>query len=282
MELELWLAVYSGDVEEVKEILRMNPKPKVNALSDHGSTALIEACDFDWDAIVAILLAHPDIDVNHKDSLGITPLARACFKGSTSSVRLLLKDPRVKVNEPNGGGYTPLWLAASKGHLGVIKWWFASERVVDLGEPGANSDVIKWAKAMGRTEVVALLENFRENPEKARYTARAEFGLIDDLAAQMFALLVFVSGGLLQVRGTTSTPAARFFTRLLPIVGSRRLSPAGSPQGIMPSNRFFQIAARLPLELQMVLSFRLVGSAKEIIPGKSSEFAFKKLAKGSH
>jgi len=184
MELELWLAVYSGDVEEVKEILRMNPKPKVNALSDHGSTALIEACDFDWDAIVAILLAHPDIDVNHKDSLGITPLARACFKGSTSSVRLLLKDPRVKVNEPNGGGYTPLWLAASKGHLGVIKWWFASERVVDLGEPGANSDVIKWAKAMGRTEVVALLENFRENPEKARYTARAEFGLIDDLAAR--------------------------------------------------------------------------------------------------
>ena len=73
----------------------------------------------------------------------------------------------------------------------------------------------------------------------------------DGLAAEMFALVVFVSDGLLQVKVTTSSPAARFIS----------------------------IAAQLPLELQMVLCLRQMGSDKEIIPGKESEVAFKELAK---
>jgi len=78
-----------------------------------------------------------------------------------------------------------------------------------------------------------------------------ELGFLDELAAEMFALVVFVSDGLLQINDTTPSPAARFFS----------------------------IAAQLPLELQMVLCFRQVGSTKEIIPGKESEVAFKELAK---
>ena len=80
---------------------------------------------------------------------------------------------------------------------------------------------------------------------------RVELGLVDEQAAGIFALVVFVSDGLLQINDTSSSPAARFFS----------------------------IAAQLPLELQMVLCFRQVGSGKEIIPGKESEVAFKELAK---
>jgi len=80
---------------------------------------------------------------------------------------------------------------------------------------------------------------------------RVELGLLDDLAAEVFALVVFVSDGLLQTKDTTTaTPAARFF----------------------------HIAATLPLELQMMLSYRVVRSAKEIIQGQDSEMAFKLLA----
>jgi len=46
-----------------------------------------------------------------------------------------------------------------------------------------------------------------------------------------------------------------------------------------PAARFFSIASQLPLDLQMVLCRRLVESAKEIIPGKDSEVAFKSLAR---
>jgi len=79
---------------------------------------------------------------------------------------------------------------------------------------------------------------------------RVELG--DELAAEMFAQVVFVSDGLLQVKDTT-TPS--------------------------PAARFFNIAAQLPLELQMVLCYRLVGSAKEMIPSTEGEAAFTRLAK---
>ena len=81
---------------------------------------------------------------------------------------------------------------------------------------------------------------------------RKELGWYTELAAEMFALVVFVSGGLLQIKDTT-TPS--------------------------PAARFFYVASQLPLELQMVLCYRLVGSTKEIIPGKESEVVFKELAK---
>ena len=100
-------------------------------------------------------------------------------------------------------------------------------------------------------EVVTLLERFKSYAAQTRHAMRVELGLFDALAAEMFALVVFVSDGLLQVNETTPSPAARF-------IG---------------------IAKRLPLELQMVLCFRQVRSAKEIIPGNESEVAFKSLAR---
>jgi len=98
--------------------------------------------------------------------------------------------------------------------------------------------------------VVTLLERFKENPDETRHAARMELGFTDELAAGMFALLVFVSDGLLQVNDIAPSPAARFFS----------------------------IAVQFPLELQMVLCYRVMVSAKEIIHGRHSEAAFKELA----
>jgi len=138
------------------------------------------------------------------------------------------------------------------GYLDVIKGWIASGREMNLGKPGDvyTTDAIGVAKKKGRAEVVILLERFKENPVETRHAMRVELGFLDDMAAEMFALVVFVSDGLLQIKDTTPSPAARFF----------------------------KIARSLPLELQMVLCFRQVGSDKEIIPGKESEVGFKELA----
>jgi len=76
-----------------------------------------------------------------------------------------------------------------------------------------------------------------------------ELGWYDVMAAEMFALTVFVSDELLQIEVTTPTAA-----------------------------RFFNIARRLPLELQMIICHRVVGSRKEIIRDQDSEVAFKSLA----
>jgi len=166
----------------------------------------------------------------------------------------MLKDSRVKVNEPDKYGSTPLWSAARYGYLDIIKWWIVSSREMDLGKPGDvhKTDAIRAARRSGQTEIVALLKRFKENPLETRHATKVELDWYHALAAEMFALVVFVSDGLLQVNDTmTTTPAARFFN----------------------------ITRRLPLELQMVLCCRLMGSDKEIIQGKDSEVAFKDLAR---
>jgi len=247
-------AVESGDAKELAELMRRDPGFKVNvAQNGYGYTLLHRACIRDSRSpVIPLLLAHPDIDVNAKDIDGWTPFHCACC-GRPSCVREMLKDPRVMVNEPGKTGTTPIWRAAFGGHLDIIKWWIASGREMDLGQPGKyTTDVIGGAKNRDRTEVVTLLERFEENPVKTRRAARVEFGLLDDLAGEMFALVVFVSDGLLQIKDTTTTT---------------------------PAARYFKIARSLPLELQMVLCYRQVGSTKEIIPGKESEVAFKELAR---
>jgi len=250
--LVMQAAVAIGDAQKLAEMIGQDPGFDVNM--DHGGvfTLLHHACQGDSrSAVIPLLLAHPDIDVNVKNKIGSTSFYYACY-GRPSCVREMLKDSRVKVNEPAKNGHTPLWIAAYDGHLYVIKWWIASGREMDLGKPGdGRTDAIGAAKEWRTTGVVTLLERFKQNPEETRHAVRLELGWYDEAAAEMFAIVVFVSDGLLQIKETT-----------IP-------SPAG---------KFFSIAAQLPLELQMVLCYRVVRSPKEIIPGKESEAAFKALA----
>jgi len=164
----------------------------------------------------------------------------------------MLRDSRVKLNERDNLGYTPLWVSTSNGGLDIIQWWIASGREMDLGTPGDvdRTDAIGGAMKYKKMDVVTLLKSFQEHPEETRRTVRLEIGWCDEVAAEMFALVVFVSDELLHVNETAPAPAARFFN----------------------------IARRLPLELHMVLCHLVVGSAKEIIPGNDSEVAFKSLA----
>ena len=125
---------------------------------------------------------------------------------------------------------------------------------MDLGKPGEDkTDAIGLARKQGKSEILTLLERFKENPEETRHAVRVELGWHDEAAAEMFALVVFVSDELLQINGTTTTTTT-------------------------PAARFFTIATQLPLELQMVLCHRLVGSARENIPSNNSQVAFKSLA----
>ena len=135
-------AVQNGDAKKVAELMRQDPGFNVNmAVDAYRCSTLHYACQGDQrSAVLPLLLAHPDIDVNVKTTYGYTPFSYAC-DGHTSCVRLLLKDSRVEVNEPDNGGSTPLWYAATNGHLNVIKWWMASGREMDLGEPGARCKI---------------------------------------------------------------------------------------------------------------------------------------------
>ena len=166
-------------MQEMAVLMRQDPGFKVNMVQDgKRRTFLHLAC---WEesrsAVIPLLLAHPDIDVNLKDYEGQTPFMFASG-GYVSCVREMLKDSMVKVNEPDNDGYTPLFWAAYYGNLDIIMWWIASGREIDLGKPWDvyKTDAIGAAKMWANTEVVNLLDRFKENPEEARLVMRVELG----------------------------------------------------------------------------------------------------------
>jgi len=63
-------------------------------------------------------------------------------------------------------------------------------------------DVIEFAKQREEIEMATLLERFKENPVETRHQVRVELGLVDEVAAEVFAMVVFVSDGLLQIKET--------------------------------------------------------------------------------
>jgi len=81
---------------------------------------------------------------------------------------------------------------------------------------------------------VSVLERFIANQVQTRHELRERLGGLDALAAEVFALTVFLCDDLLQLKlaPTTITSSA--------------------------ATRFFTIASKLPMELQMILCHRTV------------------------
>ena len=263
LEEELYIAAGEGDVEEVVSLLRNNPGLDVNSTHEmYHHTALHNAALCDHGQMVKVLLAHPHISVNLVTAHGFTAFSYACLNGNMPLVRTMLKDPRVDVKIKDSNGRTPLWFASFNGSTEVVEWLIASGR--DLGDidnekagyRGKLFTVLEMARENSHAEVVSLLERFKVNPESTRHELRV--GLLDEQAAEVFALAVFLCDDpfqLKQVLASTSNPAA-----------------AGALH-------FFAIASKLPIELQMILCHRAVGSMTQNILSKDSEAAFKSLAR---
>ena len=131
----------------------------------------------------------------------------------------------------------------------------------DLNLKGSRSlSAIDIASENGKLNIATLLRRFKAHPEQIRREVRVKLGFPDELAAEVFALAVFLCDGLLQLK-----PAS---------------SPATIPNpATTAATRFFVIAKRLPMELQMILCRLAVGSRKQNILRKDSEAAFKALAR---
>lgn len=255
MEQKLLDAVVSQKETLVADLLQAHPGIDVNWRNSSSWTCLHYACRNGHLAILAHLLAHPAINVNIKKADGEVPFMWACFNGHTDCVRLLLGDPRVKVNEPNINGSTSLKWAAYHGHLEVVRWLVASGRELDLGHPGIEgSDAIGAARKRGKTEVAALLERYKARPGEVIQEVRLLLGYYAELAADVFALVIFLCDDYLALRNPRPGHDAK-------------------------TERFFGMARRLPMELQMVLCHRMAGSMGVNIPGTNSEVAFRELAR---
>lgn len=237
-----------------------------------------------------MLLKHPRVDVNAKKSNGMTAFAICCRWNCAKVAKLLLQDHRVSLGGQShigigesffgpglgaglgtGSGYTPEdWLVISK-HSDVAKCWIASGRDMSLSpvsELLSTDDIIleKLLEIIDdddvrqRFVVIWLLKSFNSNPQLVRYQTRLELGgFKEEPAAELFALVIFVCDDYLCSREQQQTQQHKQ-------ANDRTVT------------RFFAMTSRLPMELQMIICHRVVGSVAELIHGYNVKIALRRLA----
>jgi len=274
VEEQLQSAARTGCDSKVSSLLRDHPDLNINYTIAYW-TALHFASFGGHLEIAKLLLVHPGIDVNKRAQYGKTPLSLSCSLGHTegraSVLLLLLKDLRVDVTLDDDCGCTPLWHASCNERYEIIEWLIASGK--DLGDiqnkKGRVWDGRRWNYCTAleisgqgkKSKTTALLERFITNPDLTRYEIRAKLRIPEALAAQVFALTVFLCDELLQFKPIS------------------RLAATPNRAAAAAATRFFAIAAKLPMELQMILSHKACGSTQERILNQESELAFKALAR---
>ena len=112
--------------------------------------------------------------------------------------------------------------------------------------------------------LVLQLEDFMCTLEAIRHDVRWQLRVIDERSAEVYALTVFLCDGLLALK-----PAPQ----LHPLIKALAV-----PTAAARATRFFEMASNLPMELQMLLCHRVVGSMKQNVLHEESEAAFKALA----
>lgn len=253
MGSKLLKVLREGQLKEVKEILQGNPSI-INALIQ-GFSLLHWTCLYSQADILALLLALPDVDVNLKDHSGRSPFSLACSLGVECVVFLLLRDTRVAVNGADTDGATPLYWLAKLNYLQVLKEWIASGRELDLQvQQDGTSNIVEIARIAKNKEVAALLGNFHTHPEKTRHQVRTELGYYDDQAAQLYALVAFLSKDLLECR-----------------------SKEGKVKKAAKRTRFFRMTRQLPAEIQVMLCHRVAGCMRSVISARKKQAALETL-----
>jgi len=229
-----------------------------------GSTMLHQACSVRNVPTIRALLRHPQIDVNASNARGATPCHRVCTSLSPLATRLLLQDSRVDVNLPDQRGRTPFWLAAANGHLEALKLMIALRPDLDTSSRALHPTgaVLTAAEAAARcwkyqevavNPAVELLQKVAAHPLRTRYDTILELGMKEMLPPALFCLVVLVSDGFLEVRD------------------------GGGDEEDTDYKRFFRLAVRLPLELQMLLSHCAYHSTKQLVRSKDLEVALRGL-----
>ena len=244
--------------QEVKQFLEQTPTFDINQVGSYGWNPLNISSYMGCLESVSALLALPQVDVNSQSGDGCTPFGNSCYAGHIGIVEILLKDPRVDINISDNDNRTPLWWACKGGYFEIVKLIIASGREIkDLDAVGFSGFCHYTATAVAtcnsHTGIASLLESFGKDKERVRHMVRVELGIPEAQSAELFSLVIFLCDGLVRI-GT--------------VVGSDNQAA-----------RFFSIAERLPIELQMILCNRVAGLTKDSIPSKDSEPAFKHSAR---
>lgn len=245
--------------KEAPMFLRMLDCPKFeehnreSAEVPHGTPFLHKAVKQNFEVAVEELLRRKIVDVNAVDSQGCTAFALAI--GKPRLVKMFCETDNVSPVATVANAWGPFNLALRSNKSEDILAIFSSE---------------KWPHGHGQklhAEVSSILDYY---PRDAMAPILATYWLLPQTAHMQCRM----------ARGEKSVIAAVNFC-LLVLIGSELVKPKQLPTPALRSNfttrqliRFFNIASKLPMELQMTLCNYAQGLPKSSIPSKLTDPAF--------
>jgi len=261
------LAVEMGQPDRLETLLKA---PGLTAIDVYGEGALSEAVRRGSTECVRLLLAHPLIDVNWPNRFRLTPLHHAAYLGSREQPRIMMMLCRhrgINLNAFDEDLATPLWLACHRDSVNGVRCLLAHAPVGHLdmktcakkwcGENGGDDLHPQFwegktaLEAANNPAIQEILSLYLADPRSGRSHLRLELGLTREDIARDFACVVLHCDGHLMLRSSAVAE---------------------------PGARFFSIASKLPLELQMVLCHRRHDSGGAIVLARDTEQALKDLA----
>jgi len=207
---------------------------------------------------VELLLKQPKINPMSESSDQSTPLSYACLQGHAHVVEAMLRHKRdVDVNKLNRYNCTPLWYCSRFGFKDCVEQLVLSGRWLNLQHKSnaqhysaPNLSAKQVAREYAHEEIADLLAAFEVDPMKVRFQLRRKYKWHDYEAACIFLYGVMLSDGYFNLLYHPSKYPLRNHHKNKHLINIRR---------------FFDIFARLPMELQMILSIRVFGLKKDFI-----------------
>jgi hypothetical protein len=219
--------------------------------------------------LAAHILAFPELDVNKIKRKYV------CF---LAPMDLLVHRPDFDPSTRDARGRTYLWYFAHCRFANKIMFLIACGKDLNENQKGLAYDDPEARRGVMHTPMeacvaqannlesgdfegtMALLRDFEDNPDGTRHALRLKLGIfLDGPISLLFAMMVSVCDGHLQ-------PLPRH-------VWAQRTEKERLV--VERAQRFFGIASRLPMELQAVLCSRTCGLAKDAVPSKDLDAAFR-------
>ena len=146
------LACSRGHKDVVQILLDNSERIELNARTNDGLTAFMEACMDGRKDVVQLLLNHSErIELNARCNNGGTAFIWACYFGQKDIVQLLLdhSDQTIELNARSNMGSTAFMHACSVGHKNVVQLVLDHSKRIHLNTRSAvNSILLRAFKSM--------------------------------------------------------------------------------------------------------------------------------------
>jgi len=251
------------------EVMLSRADVDVNAKDDNGQTA------FDYlifhntykPLCIRVMFTNNRVDDLLQTDHGLSLLQYRLRHSSDDEVIKLLLALGPEREKNSGGDCTrPVWLYGRPGHwllddpsgYNPNTFYYESTRRL-ITNPDSPTNRLRFLLEVGQTrlssDLFKILNAFVEDPKRTIFMVQLSIGRFNDtMAASVFSALIFLCDDLLKFKGSDG-------------------SSGGSDDNYDNDStaRFFRIATKLPLEMQMILCYRLSRSTKDLIPSVSTE-----------